>query len=37
MKQKNKWMRKWKTHQAGFPAKGNPANKAARIPMQINS
>uniref|UniRef100_A0A0A9CSF5 Uncharacterized protein n=1 Tax=Arundo donax TaxID=35708 RepID=A0A0A9CSF5_ARUDO len=24
-------------HQAGFPAKGSPANKAARIPMQIKS
>jgi hypothetical protein len=25
------------THQAGFLAKGNPATKAARIPMQIKS
>lgn len=37
MKQKQEKRTRTKTHQAGFPARGNPATRAARIPMQIKS
>lgn len=33
----NKEKFNYKKYHRGFPAKGNPATKAARIPMHINS